>query len=56
MDWPSLNAMINTASGASWVSIHLRRSGHRPLDYAGQVSLADGYRTYRAEAGSGTDK
>ena len=38
-----LNAMINTASGASWVSIHhgggvgIGRSIH-----AGQVSLADG--------------
>ena len=42
-DWPLLNAMINTASGAGWVSIHhgggvgIGRSIH-----AGQVSLADG--------------
>ena len=42
-DWPLLNAMINTASGASWVSIHhgggvgIGRSQH-----AGQVCLADG--------------
>jgi urocanate hydratase len=42
-DWPLLNAMINTASGASWVSVHhgggvgIGRSIH-----AGQVSLADG--------------
>ena len=42
-DWPLLNAMINTASGASWVSIHhgggvgIGRSIH-----GGQVSLADG--------------
>jgi urocanate hydratase len=42
-DWPLLNAMINTASGASWVSIHhgggvgIGRSIH-----AGQVSVADG--------------
>ncbi|SDS17234.1 urocanate hydratase [Microlunatus soli] len=42
-DWPLLNAMINTASGADWVSIHhgggvgIGRSIH-----AGQVSLADG--------------
>ena len=42
-DWPLLNAMVNTASGASWVSIHhgggvgIGRSIH-----AGQVSLADG--------------
>jgi urocanate hydratase len=42
-DWPLLNALINTASGASWVSIHhgggvgIGRSMH-----AGQVSVADG--------------
>jgi urocanate hydratase len=42
-DWPLLNAMLNTASGASWVSIHhgggvgMGRSIH-----AGQVSVADG--------------
>src|SRR4051795_5217032 len=42
-DWPLLNAMINTSSGASWVSIHhgggvgIGRSIH-----AGQVSVADG--------------
>jgi urocanate hydratase len=42
-DWPLLNALVNTASGASWVSIHhgggvgIGRSIH-----AGQVSLADG--------------
>jgi len=42
-DWPLLNALVNTASGADWVSIHhgggvgIGRSIH-----AGQVSLADG--------------
>ncbi|MGB3762802.1 MAG: urocanate hydratase [Ornithinimicrobium sp.] len=42
-DWPLLNAMVNTASGASWVSIHhgggvgIGRSLH-----AGQVCVADG--------------
>ena len=42
-DWPLLNAMVNVASGASWVSIHhgggvgMGRSLH-----AGQVSVADG--------------
>jgi len=42
-DWPLLNAMVNTASGASWVSLHhgggvgIGRSIH-----AGQVSVADG--------------
>jgi urocanate hydratase len=42
-DWPLLNALVNTASGASWVSLHhgggvgIGRSIH-----AGQVSVADG--------------
>jgi len=42
-DWPLLNALVNTASGASWVSIHhgggvgMGRSIH-----AGQVTVADG--------------
>ncbi|MQS08829.1 urocanate hydratase, partial [Streptomyces alkaliphilus] len=42
-DWPLLNAMVNVASGASWVSIHngggvgIGRSLH-----AGQVTVADG--------------
>jgi urocanate hydratase len=42
-DWPLLNALVNTASGASWVSIHhgggvgMGRSLH-----AGQVTVADG--------------
>jgi len=42
-DWPMLNALVNTASGATWVSIHhgggvgMGRSIH-----AGQVTVADG--------------
>ena len=42
-DWPLLNAMVNVASGATWVSIHhgggvgIGRSIH-----AGQVCVADG--------------
>jgi urocanate hydratase len=42
-DWPVLNALVNTASGASWVSVHhgggvgIGRSLH-----AGQVCVADG--------------
>ena len=42
-DWPLLNALVNTASGASWVSIHhgggvgIGRSIH-----AGQVCVVDG--------------
>lgn len=42
-DWPMLNALLNTASGATWVSLHhgggvgMGRSLH-----AGQVTVADG--------------
>ena len=42
-DWPLLNALVSTSSGASWVSIHngggvgIGRSLH-----AGQVTVADG--------------
>ena len=42
-DWPLLNALVNTSSGATWVSIHhgggvgIGRSIH-----AGMVALADG--------------
>jgi urocanate hydratase len=42
-DWPLLNALVNTASGASWVSVHngggvgIGRSLH-----AGMVCVADG--------------
>jgi urocanate hydratase len=42
-DWPLLNAMVNTASGATWVSIHhgggvgIGRSIH-----SGMVAVADG--------------
>ena len=45
-DWPLLNALVNTASGATWVSIHsgggvgVGRSLH-----SGQVSVADGTAT-----------
>jgi urocanate hydratase len=42
-DWPLLNALLNTASGASWVSIH--NGGGVGIGYslhAGQVSVADG--------------
>jgi len=42
-DWPFLNAMVNTASGASWVSIH--NGGGVGIGYsqhAGQVIVADG--------------
>jgi urocanate hydratase len=50
-DWPLLNAMVNTASGASWVSIHhgggvgIGRSIH-----AGQVVVVDGTEIARQKA------
>ena len=56
-DWPLLNALVNTASGASWVSIHhgggvgIGRSIH-----AGQVCVADGTELAGAEAGAGADQ
>ena len=56
-DWPLLNALVNTSSGASWVSIHhgggvgIGRSIH-----AGQVSLADGTAARRREAGPGAQQ
>ncbi len=42
-DWPILNALLNTASGASWVSFH--HGGGVGVGYslhAGQVTVADG--------------
>jgi urocanate hydratase len=42
-DWPLLNALLNTASGASWVSVH--NGGGVGIGYsqhAGQVTVADG--------------
>jgi urocanate hydratase len=50
-DWPLLNALVNTASGASWVSIHhgggvgIGRSIH-----AGQVVVVDGTELARRKA------
>ena len=42
-DWPLLNAMVNTAAGASWISIH--NGGGVGIGYshhAGMVVVADG--------------
>jgi urocanate hydratase len=42
-DWPLLNALLNTAAGASWISIH--NGGGVGIGYslhAGQVTVADG--------------
>ena len=42
-DWPLLNALLNTASGASWVSIHNGGGvGIGSSQHAGQVTVADG--------------
>ena len=42
-DWPLLNALVNTASGATWVSIHHGGGvGIGRSILAGQVSVADG--------------
>jgi urocanate hydratase len=42
-DWPLLNALVNTACGASWVSIHHGGGvGMGKSIHAGQVCVADG--------------
>jgi urocanate hydratase len=44
-DWPVLNALLNTASGATWVSVH--HGGGVGIGYslhAGMVIVADGTR------------
>jgi urocanate hydratase len=42
-DWPILNALLNTASGAAWVSFHHGGGvGIGNSLHAGQVSVADG--------------
>ena len=44
-DWPILNALLNTAAGASWVSVH--NGGGVGIGYsmhAGQVTVVDGTR------------
>src|SRR6202012_1924206 len=61
-DWPLLNAMLMTACGASWVSIHHGGGvGMGKSIHAGQVIVADGselaaervYRVLRADPGLG---
>ena len=42
-DWPILNALVNTAAGASWISVH--HGGGVGIGYslhAGMVVVADG--------------
>ena len=61
-DWPLLNALLNTACGASWVSIHHGGGvGIGKSIHAGQVCVADGSaqaaqrieRTLKADPGLG---
>ncbi len=61
-DWPLLNALLNTACGASWVSIHHGGGvGMGKSIHAGQVCVADGSelaarrieRTLKADPGLG---
>ena len=61
-DWPVLNALVNTATGASWVSFHHGGGvGMGKSLHAGQVCVADGSpeagerirRTLRADPGMG---
>ena len=50
-DWPILNALVNAACGATWVSVH--HGGGVGIGYsmhAGQVIVADG--TDEAAAGA----
>jgi urocanate hydratase len=42
-DWPLLNALVNTASGATWVSLHYGGGvGMGYPQHAGVVIVADG--------------
>src|SRR4029078_10816905 len=44
-DWPILNALLNTAAGATWVSVHHGGGvGIRNSIHAGMVVVADGTR------------
>ena len=61
-DWPILNALLNTACGASWVSLHHGGGvGMGKTIHAGQVLVADGtpqaaqriHRTLTADPGLG---
>ncbi len=61
-DWPILNALLNTACGASWVSVHQGGGvGMGKSIHAGQVVVADGsdlagervQRVLRADPGMG---
>ncbi len=55
-DWPVLNALLNTSSGATWVSVH--HGGGVGIGYslhAGMVVVADGTRRGGREAAARAD-
>ena len=53
-DWPLLNALLNTASGATWVSIHSRRRRrHRPVGARRPGLRRRRHRARRGEARAG---
>src|SRR3989440_7173244 len=52
-DWPILNALVNTAAGASWVSVHHGGGvGMGNSIHAGMVGVADGTAAMAARVGS----
>ena len=56
-DWPILNALINTACGAGWVSVH--HGGGVGIGYslhAGMVVVADGSAEAERRAGARADQ
>ena len=56
-DWPMLNAMLKTACGASWVSIHHGGGvGMGKSIHAGQVVVADGIRAGRRTGTADADR
>ena len=53
-DWPILNALLNTAAGATWVSVHHGGGvGIGNSIHAGMVIVADGSKTMPRSASSG---
>ncbi len=56
-DWPILNALLNTACGASWVSVHQGGGvGMGKSIHAGQVIVADGSPAGGRAAATGADR
>ena len=55
-DWPLLNAFVNTASGATWVSIHHGGVGIGRSIHAAQVRVADGAPSSPLRSSSGCSR